>query len=158
MRFSYRTAEGFTLTELVVVMVIVAILAAFAVSRFSSQSFDTLGFTDQTAAMLRYAQKTAVSQRRTVCVSISGNAISLSYTPCPGGTVLPLPGSSGNFPVSAPSGVSVTLTGTTSPFSFSALGQPSSSSGVPLTAQLTVTIVGDVTNAITVEQETGYVH
>ena len=78
MRFSYRTAGGFTLTELVVVIVIVAILAVFAASRFSSQSFNTRGFTDQTLAMLRYAQKTAVSQRRTVCVSISGNVISLS--------------------------------------------------------------------------------
>ena len=77
-----------------------------------------------------------------------------------GGTVHPQPGGSGaaSFPVSAPSGVTLSLTGTTSPFSFSPLGQPSSSSGTPLTAQLTVTIVGDVTNAITVEQETGYVH
>ncbi len=167
MRFSYRTARGFTLTELVVVIVIVAILAVFAASRFNSQSFDTRGFTDQTLAMLRYAQKTAISQRRTVCVSIAGNVISLSYlvppggnTTCPG-TAISQPGGvsgGGAFSATAPSGVTLSLTGTTSPFSFSPLGQPSSSVGTPLTAQLTVTIVGDVTNAITVEQETGYVH
>ncbi|HEY8051517.1 MAG TPA: GspH/FimT family pseudopilin [Steroidobacteraceae bacterium] len=168
MRFSYRTAGGFTLTELVVVIVIMAILAVFAASRFSSQSFNTRGFTDQTLAMLRYAQKTAVSQRRTVCVSIAGNVISLSYlvppggnTTCPGTAISQpggLVGGGGAFSATAPSGVTLSLTGTTSPFSFSPLGQPSSSVGTPLTAQLTVTIVGDVTNAITVEQETGYVH
>jgi MSHA pilin protein MshC len=151
--FTRRAARGFTLTELVVVIAIAAILAAFAASKFSNLGIDTRGFTDQTLAMLRYAQKTAISQRRTVCVSFLGNAISLTYlvppggnTTCPG-TAIPQPGGASNFSKAAPSGV--TLTGTD--FSFTPLGQPSS---VPLP----ITVAGDVTNTITVEQETGYVH
>jgi MSHA pilin protein MshC len=158
-----KRARGFSLTELVVVIIIAGILAAATIARYSNVSLDTRGFTDQTLAMLRYAQKTAISQRRTVCVSIAANAVSLSYlvppaanTTCPGTSIVQ-PGGSSAFSVATPSGVSVTLGGTTSPFSFSPLGQPSGSTGVPMTAAVTVTVTGDVVNTITIEQETGYV-
>ena len=73
MRFSFR-AEGFTLTELAVVMVVVTILSAFAISRINVTSFDTEGFANRAAAMVRYAQKIAISQRTTVAVVIvAGN-------------------------------------------------------------------------------------
>lgn len=140
-----RTA-GFTLTELVVVIVIAGILSALAISRINTQSFDTEGFANRAIAMVRYAQRIAVSQRRTVAVVVASNSISICYTDtaCSGGAVREPPGT-GAFAYSAPSGV--TLAGTS--FTFSALGKPSAGG--------TFTVTGDVARTITIEAETGYV-
>ncbi len=139
-------AAGFTLTELVVVIVIVTILSALAISRIKTQSFDTEGFANRAIAMVRYAQKIAISQRRTVAVVVSGNNLKLCYADaaCSGGAVREPPGTSA-FSYNAPSGVS--LSG--SSFAFNALGKPSAG-GV-------LTVTGDVARAITIEAETGYV-
>ena len=139
-------AAGFTLTELVVVIVIATILSAFAISRINTQSFDTEGFANRAAAMVRYAQKIAISQRRVVWVVISSNTLSLCYTTagCGGGAVREPPGTNA-FAYSAPSGVAIAG----SSFSFDALGRPSATGSI--------TVTGDVTRTITIEAETGYV-
>jgi len=150
MRFQCRVAggpslAGFTLTELVVVMVISVILAAFAAARINVTSFRTEGFANEIGATLRYAQKIAVSQRRNVAVAVSGNTLSLTY-PDLGGAAVRKPPGTDPFTVSAPS--DVTLTGPS--LTFSALGSPSAGG--------TFTVTGDVPRTITVEAETGYVH
>lgn len=152
MRTQKVTAAGFTLTELVMVIVIASILAAFAAARISTTSFDTEGFANRAAAMVRYAQRIAISQRRNVHVVIASNKISLCYvttncgTPSATSPVREPPGTDA-FSYGAPSGV--TISGTS--FSFSALGKPS-------IGAVTITVTGDVARTITVEAETGYVH
>lgn len=141
-----RGDSGFTLTELVMVMVIASILAAVAASKINTQSFQTEGFANRAAAMVRYAQKVAISQRRTVFVVISGNTLSLCYTDSGCGTPVREPPGTGAFSYGAPSGV--TLSGAT--FSYNALGKPSAGG--------TITVTGDVARTLTVEAETGYVH
>ena len=146
MRILRRVPHGFTLTELVVVIIIATILAAFAVSRISTQSFDTGGFANRATAMVRYAQKVAIAQRRTVFVVVSASNIKLCYTDSGCATPLHEPPGTNAFSYNTPSGV--TLSGST--FSFNALGKPSAGG--------TITVTGDVARAITVEAETGYVH
>jgi len=74
-----RTAAGFTLVELVMTMIVVGILAVAVLPRFADVSvFESRGFRDETLSLLRYAQKSAVAQRRTVCVTVNPTGISLN--------------------------------------------------------------------------------
>jgi len=146
---SSRSADaGFTLTELVVVIIVATILSAFAIARINTREFDNEGYANRAAAMMRYAQKLAISQRRDVRVVISANTLSLCYgsTTCSGGSVREPP-STNAFSYAAPSGV--TLTGTT--FWFDALGKPSAGGTVTVSD-------GTTPHTLTIEAETGYVH
>jgi MSHA pilin protein MshC len=145
-----KRATGFTLTELVVVIVIATILSAFAISRINTTSFNTEGYSKQVAAALRYAQKIAVSQRRNVKVTVSAGSVALTY-PDIGSAVRQPPGTDA-FTVNVPSGVTLGGTLAASDFTFSALGRPS-------TGGTLIVSGGDITPVtLTVETETGYVH
>lgn len=142
--------QGFTLIELVMVVILVGIIALTAVPRFFDRSvFESRGFADQVQASLRYAQKIAVAQRRFACVAFTATTVTLTTdtsSACAPGTALPAAGSA-NYVITAPSGV--TLTGPPAGFYFDALGRPSGAR--------TIAIAG-VANNIVVEAETGYVH
>ena len=76
-RSSANAVSGFTLVELVIIMVIVGILAVAAMPRFADRTdFDARGFYDGTLSALRYAQKSAIAQRRNVCVAFSAAGVS----------------------------------------------------------------------------------
>ena len=158
--------SGFTLIELIVVMLLVGIVAIFAAPRIlSSGDIDAYGFHSQTLAYLRYAQKTAIAQRRTVCVGFTTSSVTLSISSLPAtyscstpGTLVGPKGESGSVVLNAPSGVSFSTASLPTAFYFDALGQPITVAGTG-GAQSTQTFqVGGVSGTITVEATTGYVH
>lgn len=159
--------RGFTLIELIMVIVMLGVLAVFAAPRmFNSSDFYARGFHDETLALLRYAQKTAIAQRRTVCVAmVMGSA---TPPPMASGTLTiastagdascgpNLTGPTGQSPatVTARSGVYFSVpTGLSTTFSFNGLGQPSAGQKFQVG-----TLSGTAGSPIIVEAETGYVH
>jgi MSHA pilin protein MshC len=78
---------GFTLIELIMVIVIIGILSVSVLPQFTDKSvFEARGFRDETMALLRYAQKSAVAQRRTVCVTVDPTGVSLNIASLAGST------------------------------------------------------------------------
>lgn len=139
--------EGFTLIELIMIMIIVSILAVAALPRFTEQSaFASRGFHDETLSLLRYAQKTAIAQRRTVCVALNATGVSLTID-----TDTPADGVCNTAPAmpNTPTGGSG-LTGSVAAFQYTPLGSTNQGSNI------NITIAGST--PITVETATGYVH
>jgi MSHA pilin protein MshC len=147
-----RLSGGFTLTELIVVVIIASILTVFAFARINTKGFDAEGFSNQLAATMRYAQKIAIAQRRSVAVTITSSSVSLIYPGLSGTPALRKPPGTEAYTINVPSGV--TLGGTLVPgtVTFSALGAVA-------TGGTLIVSGGDLSPVtITVETETGYVH
>jgi MSHA pilin protein MshC len=165
-RSHLRQAErGFTLVELIMVIVIMGVLAVYAAPRiFSNADFYARGLHDETLALLRYAQKTAIAQRRMVCVNFNTATAPHSATlmmedPTGTGAVsctVNVAGPRGDSPAMVNARTGVTYTSATS-LIFNGLGQPVSSARTPLAANATVQ-VANTSLVITIEFGTGYVH
>jgi len=149
---------GFTIPELITVIVIMGLLAAVAAPRFFDvTAFNQRGSHDQVIASLRYAQKEAIAQHGFVCVAFTSSSITLTT------------GSSNacGTPLTSPSGGAYVVQANFSPvpgnFSFDCTGIPrttgqgtcADANGV-LTSAQTVQVQGAA--SITVEKETGFVH
>lgn len=153
-------SDGFTLVELVIVLILAGVLAAVGTSRFFVlQDFQERGFYDDTLAAVRYAQKLAVASGCDVEVKVGAGGFALTErSGCSTGgftVAVRKPGSGGAYTGSPPRGVSVG----TLDFYYDALGRPYSvSNGTPLTANATLTIGTRTPRTLTVERETGFVH
>jgi MSHA pilin protein MshC len=165
--------RGFTLVELIVVMILIGILGAVGASRFFDRhSFDGRAFADQASALLRYAQKQAIAQRRDVHVRFERASIALCYDAACAAHVR-TPSGQNHAPEAAcendvtwfclPLPRASTLIAT--PFFFDAGGRPCSASDATDAALSTfvsqaikINGVDGATYEIQIENETGYVH
>ena len=152
--------RGFTLIELIMVIVLLGVLAVFAAPRiFNSSDFNARGFHDETLSFLRYAQKTAIAQRRTVCVAFAGTTgASLTIASLPATTTCntALRGPKGDSPGTLTAKAGVAYSAPPTSFNFDGLGQPITALGAPMSTQTMQ--VGNAAKSITVETATGYVH
>jgi MSHA pilin protein MshC len=141
-------AIGFSLVELVVVMVIAGILAAIAIPRLADSETEGSWYQEQAKAGVRYAQRQAVAQRRLVYVDVAPTQIKLCYVPAcsPANNVLNRITDGQAYILPAPTGTTITVVSGTVPLSFNGLGQPSGAVQLSIGGKL-----------ITVNSETGYV-
>lgn len=141
-----RAARGFTLIELIMVIVILGVLAVFVAPRLNTDDFNARGFHDETLALLRFAQKTAIAQRRVVCVALNANGVALTMDTSvpPDGTCDAAPA----LPNTPRRGQG--LVGSVAAFQFTPLGSTNQAAAVVIT-------IANST-AIRVEADTGYVH
>jgi MSHA pilin protein MshC len=117
-----------------------------------SASFDESRFYDQTLAALRYAQKTAVTTQRTVCVTFTGTTqlaltYSSAYSPpaCDTSLMPPAGGTGAAYTVAAQGGAGYSPAPAS--FDYDRIGRPS--------AGQTINLIGG--RQIVIEPGTGYV-
>jgi MSHA pilin protein MshC len=149
-----QNEHGFTLVELIVTMVIVGILAVAVMPRFANTTvFDERRFYDATLAILRYAQKSAVAQRRTVCVAFGADSsitLTIDTNFADGGTCQTnLAGPAGGAPHTLTPPAGVAFTAVPGNFVFRSSGVAS--------ADRVMAVSGMAATPITVVAATGYV-
>jgi len=150
-----RQLRGFTVVELVAVIVITGLIAAIAAPRFIGRdAFDARGAHGTLMSALRYAQKTAIAQRTNVFtnVNVATRTICLGYNNDCSNPVLD-PATRAAYVKVLPS--NVTVTASTAAISFNGLGAPSPNAVATFQIQNAVTL--EPARTITVEAETGYV-
>lgn len=148
--------RGFTLTELIVTMLIAGILAAVAIPRWRGETgFEERQLRDETVAALRLAQKSAIAARRRVCATFAADRVGLSISAgfvnadCAGGADLAGPDGK---PMIVVANHGATYSGQPATLIFDAAGNPN------LAAMLSFSVNGLADLPIIVEAETGYVH
>jgi MSHA pilin protein MshC len=155
---AFRCDGGFSLIELIAVIVIIGALAVIALPRFNTSGFDRYAFRHELLSALRYAQKTAMASGCAVEVQLDGGADSYrvvlrtsgSATDCgTGGFGAPLqhPAAGGNYTGTAPAGADLQTTGAVR---FDGFGQNVSSPMVT-----SITLAGGP--PIQIDSVTGYI-
>jgi MSHA pilin protein MshC len=146
--------NGFTLVELIVVISVMGIMLAVAAPRFvNSDVFETRGDAGLLSSTLRYAQKTAIAQRRNVYVVYKATvppSIDLCFSAnCSQKVVNPENGNGYSFVFSPMVEVNAAS------FAFDSLGRPIPNNNTALTLKNIKNSSQIVT--VNVEADTGYI-
>ena len=144
-----RALRGFSLIELIVVIILMAILVGIAAPRFfSSGAFEGPAFVQELASAARYAQKLAVISGCPVELEVSATGYALrqpelTTPPCTGALTMTLavkhPGTGEDFTATVPGGVAI---GGASTVRFNASGVPDAAGSFTIAGQ-TVFITPD---------------
>lgn len=116
---------GFTLIELVVVLLVAGILAATVLPNLNIDIFRQVGGVQQATAAIRFAQKQAITSGCQVDVVISSTACNLNWNGCTSSSILNPATGNANFCGDSEPGVSPAVS-----FSFNNIGEPSSAQSI----------------------------
>ncbi|WP_379056960.1 Tfp pilus assembly protein FimT/FimU [Methylophilus luteus] len=149
-------SRGFTLVELVVVIALAGVMVAVAAPRFANGDiFETRGDAGLLSSTLRYAQKTAIAQRRDVYAirnaAVTPNTVRLCFdAACAQSVINPETGTAYVFTFSK----SVTVSAFNNSLGFDALGRaiPNVASSYTVTNKN-----GAQSFTVNIEQDTGYI-
>lgn len=171
---------GFTLVELVVVVVLIGIITTIGVARLIDRgNFDSVAYSNQVRALIAQGQRTAVAQNRPVFVRLNQQSVALCFDSTCSQRVRPLAGTNSGrtetlsacagstswYCEGVPQDVQLSATSALPlVFFFDAQGRPfagsdavdsNSSSFTTLTLTFAA---GGTAETLTIERETGYVH
>lgn len=142
--------RGFSLLELVIVLVILGTLAAFAVPRISPADNTLAAQADRLARDLRHVQALAMQQGRTLAFDVQS---ATTYRATFGGSTITDPATREPYTVTLENGV--TLSGTDS--AFDSLGRPVAAGSLLAVAHVYTLSGSSRTATITLSPITGFV-
>jgi prepilin-type N-terminal cleavage/methylation domain-containing protein len=141
-----KTQRGFTLIELIMVIVIMGALSAVAMSKFNRNSFDVAAAAGELVLAIRYAQEKSMSNSGATNYQIEITGTGFAVTQGGAAIVHPVTGEPGYTKIWS----DITLD-TTTMIIFDAYGNPG------LGAALTITLSkGSDNDSVTVENVTGF--
>ena len=150
----YESKNGFALIEVIMVIILIGIMAAYAIPKLNLDKFRAQGFEQQVMATIRYGQKQAIGTGCEFNVSITATSCTLQWNGTPGG-----------IGCLAATSVVNPATGQTN---FCDNSSPNSTADLPSTIRFDnigrpTAIAGDLSinlgsTTITIEPETGFAH
>ncbi|MDH5371297.1 MAG: prepilin-type N-terminal cleavage/methylation domain-containing protein [Gammaproteobacteria bacterium] len=142
--------SGFTLVELIVVILIIGILSISIAPRFFGvTSYENRQVTDELLSALRYSQQMAMNRGGDIHLVLTANNFTVQLSD---GTDLRSPDGRIPYTKTFPNNINATA----ETIRYNGLGQPVSAANVPLTANTAININGSP--VITIEANTGYAH
>ena len=144
--------RGFTLVELVIVLVLAAILAASVLPRFTQGIVELSSQAEQVAADVRYAQMLSMTRGQHYCISFTGTGYQLRNTNCTVAVTHPATGSTAAIVLSATTVTTSNLTGNA--LEFDTKGRPQTLTVATNNGTITLTSSGQ-TRSVVVSPETG---
>ena len=138
------SVDGFTLVELIVVILLVGIISAIVIPNLSLDSFRQTGGFQQGIAAIRFGQKLAITSGCQVDVSIATSNCTLTFNGCTGAAISNPGSGNTNFCNNSDPGVNPSVN-----FSFDNIG-------APVGGEQNITFAGGQT--VRVEANTGFAY
>lgn len=158
----FNTQSGFTLVELVLVLLLVGILAMSALARLPQASLNVGAQADQLVGDIRYAQSLSMAQGQRFCFNLTAASYRITNTDC--ATNVPHPATVTATPVLLGTGMSMSWTNLPNSYvEFDGKGQPYvdtvPAAGTALAAEAVITLTKDGQSAtVRVTPETGRIY
>ena len=160
-RKKHSNDKGFTLIELIVVIIMIAIMAVTVLPNFlTSKGFEEYTYRDELINKLRSIQLRAMQQTnnsRCQLIQISSSFIGLlATTPNAATCEASFAGESTTVAINDNHNVNFTISEGLSSFSFSSLGKPLGCAAI-IPCEITLTVIGESSLAVKINSE-GYIY